>query len=194
MRLEEGRERERKRFRRLKREIEEEKRKIRERKKRAGLLAVMCAAVLFVVLFVEVLGMRMVYGESMYPGYREGDVVVYRKGRGELKIGDVVVVETKEGDLLKRVAGLPGDQIEIEEGSGRVRRNEVTQEEKYAIGKEKGKSNIRYPYEVGEGEVFLLGDNREYSMDSRSKEFGKVREEQVKGKVILLIRRERKAE
>ncbi|WP_343210073.1 signal peptidase I [Anaerolentibacter hominis] len=177
---------------RLKKLVEEERRDLWRRHRRnqiLGAAAATCMVVLLIVLFREVIGMRMVWGESMYPSYQAGDMIVYRRTREKIRIGDVVVIETDEGELLKRIAGLPGDIVEIEEGSGRVRRNEITQEELYAIRKEKSESSIEYPYEVGEGEIFVLGDNREYSMDSRNKEMGNIRLEQVKGKVILVLRK-----
>ncbi|WP_343207841.1 signal peptidase I [Anaerolentibacter hominis] len=177
---------------RLKKLVEEERKGLGKRRRRKQLVSlgiVLFAAIFLIVLFREVIGMRMVWGESMYPSYQAGDMIVYRRTREKIRIGDVVVIETDEGELLKRIAGLPGDIVEIEEGSGRVRRNEITQEELYAIRKEKSESSIEYPYEVGEGEIFVLGDNREYSMDSRNKEMGNIRLEQIKGKVILVIRK-----
>ncbi|WP_343210756.1 signal peptidase I [Anaerolentibacter hominis] len=184
----------RERLARLKRLVEEERRELGKRRRRRRRAVVLAgAAAVLAVLYVLTLGIgiRMVWGDSMYPSYQEGDVIVYRRGR-EIEVGEVAVIETGYGKLLKRVAGKSGDKIEIEEGSGKVRRNEVTQEEKYAVGKEKSESSIEYPYEVGEGEVFVLGDNRESSLDSRSREFGVIKEEQIKGKVVYVWRRVRK--
>lgn len=91
--------------------------------------------------------------------------------------------EIKKNNLIKRVIGVEGDTINIEDGNLYI--NSKLQEEKYITGTTPEKNRIEYPLEVPEGKVFVLGDNREYSLDSR--DFGLIDNEQVKGKVTYRV-------
>lgn len=89
----------------------------------------------------------------------------------------------EKNNLIKRVVGVPGDEIDIRDGevfvNGKV-------EEGYSFkGKTFGESSLKYPLEVPDGKVFVLGDNREYSLDSRA--LGLIDYSQLKGKVFLRI-------
>ena len=81
---------------------------------------------------------------------------------------------------VKRVIGIPGDEINIE--SGNVYVNGEKLNEDYIKGETYGRE-ISFPLTVGEGELFVLGDNREVSKDSR--DFGTIKIEQVEGRAIL---------
>lgn len=89
----------------------------------------------------------------------------------------------EKNNLIKRVIGLPGDTIDIKDGNVYI--NNIKEEGNYFVGKTFAESNINYPVEIPEGKVFVLGDNREYSLDSRS--LGLIEYEQLKGKVFLKI-------
>lgn len=91
--------------------------------------------------------------------------------------------EIKKNNLIKRVIGVEGDIINIEDGNLYI--NNKLQEEEYIKGSTPAKSSIDYPLEVPEGKVFVLGDNREHSLDGR--DFGLIDTEQVKGKVIFRV-------
>lgn len=83
---------------------------------------------------------------------------------------------------MKRVIGIPGDTIEIKDGQ--VYLNGKLQEEAYIQGETFEQDGVvRYPLTVQEGQIFVMGDNREISMDSRS--FGVVGGRQIKGKLLL---------
>lgn len=141
-------------------------------------------------------GLRMtiapsvVVGESMEGSFHDGDyLLVYKHAYNEKNVpeyGDVVVIDAEkvEGNatFIKRVVGKPGDTVEILEGD--LYRNGEKVEEAYAKEKmESGELQVTVP----EGEVFLLGDNRNHSMDSRI--FGSVGiEEEVIGKVITRLK------
>ena len=132
--------------------------------------------------------------ESMQPTFYSNDYVVVSKQSysifGDIERGDVIVFRSslldENGDqksLIKRVIGLPGDTIEIK--NGYVILNGVTIQEDYLA--EQGVSGEMEQITVDEGKVFVMGDNRAVSQDSRSPEVGQVDPDTVIGKVVLRI-------
>ncbi len=123
-------------------------------------------------------------GESMQPTVHDGEVaLVWRLGvtADDLRRGDLVVFRDRDGELaLKRVVGLPGDRVAMLDA--RLTVNEVPVEEPYV-----DLSRIDGTYLgqvlVPEGEVFVLGDNRSRSVDSR--EYGTVADRDLVGRVVL---------
>ena len=88
--------------------------------------------------------------------------------------------------LLKRVIGTAGDRIDIDK-SGNVSVNGERIEEPYVTGRSLGECDIELPYRVPEGQVFVMGDHRSVSVDSRVREVGCVSQEQVIGEVVFRI-------
>ena len=132
--------------------------------------------------------------ESMQPTFYSNDYVVVSKQSysifGDIERGDVIVFRSslldENGDqksLIKRVIGLPGDTIEIKNGYVIV--NGVTIQEDYLA--EQGGSGEMEQITVDEGKIFVMGDNRAVSQDSRSPEVGQVDQDTVIGKVVLRI-------
>ena len=132
--------------------------------------------------------------ESMQPTFYSNDYVVVSKQSysifGDIERGDVIVFRSslldENGDqksLIKRVIGLPGDTIEIK--NGYVILNGVTIQEDYLA--EQGVSGEMEQITVDEGKIFVMGDNRAVSQDSRSPEVGQVDQDTVIGKVVLRI-------
>lgn len=132
--------------------------------------------------------------ESMQPTFYSDDYVVVSKQSysifGDIERGDVIVFRSslldENGDqksLIKRVIGLPGDTIEIK--NGYVILNGVTIQEDYLA--EQGVSGEMEQITVDEGKIFVMGDNRAVSQDSRSPEVGQVDQDTVIGKVVLRI-------
>ncbi|MDR7870890.1 MAG: signal peptidase I [Tissierellaceae bacterium] len=91
--------------------------------------------------------------------------------------------EIEKNNLVKRIVGVKGDTINIENGNLFVNSKLVVED--YIKGSTPEKNGITYPIEVPEGQVFVLGDNRENSLDSR--DFGLINIEKVKGKVIYRL-------
>ena len=132
--------------------------------------------------------------ESMQPTFYSNDYVIISKQAytlfGEVEHGDVIVFSTDlldtEGNtkhLIKRIIGLPGDTIEIK--MGYVYRNGEKIDEPYV--NEQGLSGEMGPVIVEEGKMFVLGDNRRVSQDSRSSELGQIDQEAIVGKVVIRI-------
>ena len=145
------------------------------------LLFILFAAVVF-VLFRFVIGIARISGDSMYPALEDGDLVVYGRIIRTYEPGDIVSVRVPAGKYyVKRVIACGGDTVDIRDGSVFVNGKQI--EDDWAFGMtEEETGAVVYPYTVRPGAVFVLGDNREVSMDSRA--FGEVGTRQIRGKVI----------
>ena len=148
------------------------------------LITVSAAAILVAVLMMPVL---QIYGSSMAPSLSEGEYVVTLKGGG-MKTGDIVAFYYNNKVLVKRVIGQAGQWIDIGE-DGTVSVDNFPIDESYLPegAKALGECNIRLPYQVPEARVFVMGDNRATSVDSRSTTVGCVSEEQMVGRVVFRV-------
>ena len=148
----------------------------------SSLIVVAAIAVLVSMLFLPVL---RVTGTSMTPTLQNDELVVCRK-RGTFQSGDIIAFYFNNKILLKRVIGVAGDIIDIDD-SGTVYVNGEALEEPYLNEKALGECDIELPYQVPDERVFVMGDHRSTSVDSRSIAVGCVAEEAVVGKVILRV-------
>ena len=146
------------------------------------LVTVSAVAVLVAVLLIPVL---QIYGSSMNPSLVEGDLVISIKG-GSMETGDIVAFYYNNKVLVKRVIGQAGQWIDIDE-DGTVYVDDVAIDEPYLQDKAFGECNISLPYQVPESRVFVMGDNRSVSVDSRSTTVGCVAEEQLVGRVAFRV-------
>ena len=146
------------------------------------LIVVAAVAVLVAVLFLPVL---RIYGHSMNDNLDEGDIVLSVKG-ASFEVGDVIAFYYNNNLLVKRVIGNPGDWIDIDK-DGNVYVNQKQIDEPYLKEKALGECNIKLPYQVPESRVFVMGDNRAVSIDSRNTAVGCVAEEQIVGKIIYRV-------
>lgn len=139
--------------------------------------------VIVFLVFRFVIGITYVKGDSMEPTLQGGEIVLYTRIHPEYRAGDVVSVKIPSGEYyVKRVIAVAGDTVDIRDG--KVYLNETLLEEPYIQGTTEPQSGIvQYPVTLEEGQVFIMGDNRERSMDSRS--FGVVGERQIKGRLVL---------
>lgn len=146
------------------------------------LIVVAAVAVLVATLFLPVL---QIYGSSMEPTVSAGDIVVSVKG-AELEPGDVISFYYQNSVLVKRVIATSGDWVDID-ADGNVYVNGELLEEPYLTEKAYGVVSIDLPYQVPEGRVFVMGDHRSTSVDSRTEEVGCVAEEYLIGKITFRI-------
>ena len=146
------------------------------------LITVAAVAVLVATLFLPVL---MIYGNSMTPTMTDGDIVVSVKG-GSFERGDIIAFWLNNKILVKRVIGLPGEWVDID-GDGNVSVNGEPLEEPYLTEKALGECDIELPYQVPDGRLFVMGDHRSTSSDSRSGVVGCVAEEQIVGKLEFWV-------
>jgi signal peptidase I len=133
----------------------------------------------------------IVKGESMAPNFESGDYLIvdeisYRLG--DPQRGDVIVFNFPKDTtqrFIKRVIGLPGETVNISSGQVRITKdgNEVVLDENYLPGNLKTYGDVNVTLEADE--FFVLGDNREYSYDSRA--WGVVPRKDIIGKAFLRI-------
>lgn len=146
------------------------------------LIAVAAAAALLAALVFPVL---KVYGSGMEPLLTEGDIVISFKSGG-FKTGDITAFYFNNKILIKRVIAQGGDWVDIDE-DGNVYVNNVAVDEPYLTEKALGDCNIQFPYQVPESRVFVMGDRRSVSVDSRNTTVGCVAEEQIIGKIVFCV-------
>ena len=147
-----------------------------------SLIVVAAVAVLVAVLLLPIL---RIYGKSMNNTLDNGDVVVSVKS-SNMKTGDVVAFYYNNNILVKRMIANPGDWVDIDQ-DGNVYVNNKLIDEPYLDEKAYGETNIELPYQVPEGRVFVIGDNRSVSIDSRNTAIGCVSEEQIVGKIVFRV-------
>lgn len=147
-----------------------------------ALLVVAAVAVLVAVLLLPVL---RIYGTSMTPTLTEGDIVLSIKG-SSFQTGDVIAFYYNNKILVKRVIAYSGDWVDIDD-DGNVFVNGQLIDEPYISEKALGECDIQLPYQVPEARVFVMGDHRSTSVDSRSSAVGCVSEEQIVGKIVFRV-------
>lgn len=147
-----------------------------------SLLVVAAVAVLAAMLFFPIF---RVTGSSMEPTLHPKEIVVCLKS-SRFQSGDLVAFYYNNKVLLKRVIGTAGDTIEIDD-SGNVFVNGSQLDEPYITKKSLGQCDIDFPYQVPDNRIFVMGDNRETSVDSRTTAVGCIADEYVIGKVFLRI-------
>ena len=146
------------------------------------LITVAAIAVLVATLWMPVL---QIYGGSMTPTLSDGNIVVSVKS-GDFQSGDIIAFYYNNKILIKRVIAGPGDWVNIEE-DGTVYVNNERLEEPYLTEKALGECDIEMPYQVPESRLFVMGDHRSVSVDSRSTAVGCVAEEQIVGKILFRV-------
>ena len=148
----------------------------------AVLVVVAAAAVLISNLLLPIL---RIYGSSMAPTLVNGDLVAAVRN-GTYQRGDIIAFYYNNKILVKRVIGMPGEWVDIDE-SGTVTIDGEPLEEPYLTEKALGECDIELPYQVPEGRYFVMGDHRSVSSDSRSSQVGCVSEEQIVGKLLFRL-------
>ncbi|MDO5079212.1 signal peptidase I [Streptococcus minor] len=146
------------------------------------LVVVAAFAVLVAVLFLPIL---RIYGNSMKGNLDNGDIVVSVKSN-HFETSDVVAFYYNNNILVKRVIAESGDWVDMDE-KGNVYVNKKKLDEPYLTTKDYGHTDITFPYQVPENRIFVMGDNRKESIDSRSNAIGTVADEQIVGKLIFKI-------
>lgn len=146
------------------------------------LITVAAVAILIATLWLPVL---QIYGTSMSPTLKDGEVVVTVK-TSNFETGDIVSFYYNNKILVKRVIAKAGDWVNIDE-EGTVFINDIPLEEPYLKEKAFGDTNIDLPYQVPDGKIFVMGDHRSTSLDSRNTSVGCVSQEQIVGKIVYCI-------
>lgn len=146
------------------------------------LITVAAISVLVATLWLPVL---RIYGTSMTPTLEDGSIVVSVKTKN-YSTGDVIAFYYNNKILVKRVIAKGGEWVDINK-NGQVFVNGELIDEPYIEELSLGECDIELPYQVPEGRVFVMGDHRKISVDSRSKSVGCVSEEQVVGIITYRV-------
>jgi len=146
---------------------------------------VLIIVVLILLVFHAIFGFSSVTGISMNNTFHDGQLVFYTRIRTAVHRGDVVSVRLPSGEYyIKRVVAVAGDVVDLQDGQLYI--NGQPESGTYFIGPTKPEEGIvTYPYTIAEGNVFVLGDNRPDSVDSRS--FGAVNVLQVQGVIRFAL-------
>ena len=154
----------------------------------------MVAAVLIIVLlFSFVIRMMGVQGPSMIPTLQEGDRLLVLSSLlcGEYQQGDIVIARKAKSftaePIVKRIIAVGGQTVDIDFDTGAVYVDGQELHEDYINDLTYMEEGTQFPLTVGEGEVFLLGDNRNHSTDSREPSLGAVDTRYLIGKAVLLV-------
>ena len=148
-----------------------------------ALITVAAVAVLVATLWLPVL---QIYGSSMTPTLQDGEIVFSVK-TADLEQGDIVAFYYNNKILVKRFIAGPGQWVDISPETGDVFVNNAPLAEPYLTEKSFGDADIELPYQVPDGKIFVMGDHRSTSVDSRHSTVGCVAEEQIVGKIVFRI-------
>lgn len=153
-----------------------------------SLVSALVVCVVVFLLFVRVIDVK---GSSMLPTLVNGDKMIVSHLFYKPKAGDVIVLKKDEYDpnkaLVKRIIATEGQEINIDFDNGKVYIDNKEIEEDYINDLTLTKLNFIGPKTVPEGCVFVMGDNRNASTDSRKTEIGMVDERLILGKVHAVI-------
>ena len=146
------------------------------------LIVVAAMAILVAMLFLPVL---RIYGQSTNSTLSSGELVVSLKN-AHFKTGDIIAFYYNNNILVKRVIGNSGDWVDIDL-QGNVYVNGQQIDEPYLDQKSFGEPDVDFPYQVPDERIFVLGDNRSVSVDSRHYAVGCVTSEQIVGKIVFRV-------
>lgn len=148
--------------------------------------AILVALVIFGLVF-RVIG---VDGGSMLPTLNDGDWVAVSGLSLNVERGDIVIVTQpweRNVPIVKRVIAMGGDEIDIDFNSGKVYVNGEMLNEPYTSSPTYLSYDVVFPQTVPEGHVFVMGDNRSESLDSRSSQIGFIDERYILGEVFFRL-------
>lgn len=150
---------------------------------KSTVFALITVAAVTILIATLILPVFQIYGNSMSPTLGDGDLIISVKG-ANFECGDIIAFYYNNKILVKRVIATSGEWFDIDD-QGKVTINGEPLDEPYVEEIAKGDCNIALPYQVPEGKVFVMGDHRSVSIDSRNTAVGCISEEQIIGKLTV---------
>lgn len=153
----------------------------------------------FVIVFLIlafVFRVASVSGSSMIPTLSNGDSVLISNVKQDYNYGDIVVISQPNNlntnlnaNIIKRIIGVSGDVVDVDYSKGIVLVNGKELDELYVNTPTTRMfdDNLKFPLTVPKGHVFVMGDNRNSSLDSRSKKIGFIDERYIYGKAYFRL-------
>ena len=135
-----------------------------------GVICFLISTFCFQICFVK--------GDSMIPTYNDGQILIARKFNLDIKNGDIITLEKNGNTIIKRVVGIPNDRVIIK--SGYLYINDSKFDDKYI----EDAGNAIEEIILQSDEYFVLGDNRNNSIDSRFDEISIIKKEEIKGIIL----------
>lgn len=173
-------------------ENKQEEQKIPGRELYEWVQALVCSVLAVVMLFTFVIRMIGVDGHSMVPTLQDGDrlLVLNSMLYHDYQYGDIVILKKNEvfGEkpIVKRIIATEGQSVDIDFSTGSVYVDDVLLKEDYINELTFTEEGTEFPLTVPEGSIFVMGDNRNHSNDSRDSRLGTVDTRYVIGKAVFL--------
>ena len=148
------------------------------------------AVIVVFLIFAFVFRAVGVDGDSMYPTLKDGDWVAVSGVTAEVDRGDIIVSTQpweRNVPIVKRVIAVGGDTVYIDFDNNAVYVNGEKLYEPYIAELTRVSYDVEFPITVDEGKLFVMGDNRNISLDSRSSKIGLIDERYVLGKVLFRV-------